>query len=834
MRSAAALLVCCLSVPALAAGQPAAPRPDGTFALRAPGGAETLDRLNLTPADRGRALVLLARALHGAGATPISSGVAITVGELFGPSAVPLPSPSDLAAGEEDDGADVVLAPFSEQTWRRILALEPRASVFGAIVASRGALLTASGALQADGTVRTWLADERDLLTQIVRRWPGAFALAGPALRLDAHGFVVPGGQAADAAWTALVGASPTRPALFLRRLLDRHDGQLARFFATLARLDDARRAAVVEPLGGEDATGALAAVYALAREAEAPWEPNLHPYQLSYADLPVLLHALDDLPLTALPRTAGWWPALLNTGIGSREDAAELLARPPATPALAATLRRMLDGPPRRRRDHVAVIALARRVLRDADPPESQADAVFALGQYARYRGLLLMLDRCDIDRPAVWARAVDAARRVDEGGGDERDRRLGLFQGALALVERARLAGSLSAADAGQVVAALAEPVAAGTPVERAVGTWITDVLAPALPPLVRPDRFSGRTAYESRILQALAGVPLDMPQPLSWEGLDYVVDVSAGELDRITRIRTLLPTPGLDAALESGDGGALDAALRALVYAPALGDPDGGVALGPDVVTRHDFGTRARAGGREFAWLPAQERSGAGAPWHVAGSLFGLDLALSRSALRRLSTDEMPAVPTVNLNDQLTLARTAVAILPRDMHDRVRDEIAAAIARGRARVQAAADTGAVLALGNATSFAVIDARTLPWTMAADPGAAKARFSLRDLLWLGEPDLTPGELAAWGVMGDAVDGRLATRLDAPIPRDVLAGRPDTGLLATQVPDWRCGSPSSPPRATCPRSSCRGSSCTRHRPTGTTSRRASPTTGPP
>ena len=43
---------------------------------------------------------------------------------------------------------------------------------------------------------------------------------------------------------------------------------------------------------------------------------------------------------------------------------------------------------------------------------------------------------------------------------------------------------------------------------------------------------------------------------------------------------------------------------------------------------------------------------------------------------------------------------------------------------------------------------------------------------------------------LARWGVIGDSVDGRLATRFDPPIAWDRLAGRPDTGVLATQVPD--------------------------------------------
>lgn len=784
MRGAAAVFVVGLCWTTAVRAQPAPAAPAGTFALDVPGGALVLERLGIGPADRGTALVLLARALHGAGATSISGSLAVTFTELFGPVTNP------TAPATEGERASI-LAPFTDRVWRRVLALDDRADLFAALVWNRGALLVATGAVQAGPGVREWLGRESRLLEQIVKQWAGGFALAGPALTLSGSKLLVPGAPEAETAWTSLVGAPPTRPEDFLRRLLARDQGQLARFFANLSRMDDRRRRALVEPLAGEDAAAALATVYALARGAEAPWDPNRHPYQLSYADLPAILFPLNDLAPDALPAAAGWWPALLGTRIESRADALALLGRAPAVPTFATTVRRMLEGSPRARRDHVAVIALARRVWDGAAPREAQADIVYALGQFARFRGLLLMLDRLDVSTPATWAGAVDAARAVDQGSGRERALRLALFQGALALVERARLAGSLSADDAGRVIDSLASSVRSGTPVARAVREWTVGVFTGALPPLVRPDRLSGATAYESRILQALAGPPIESPSRLSWEGLQYTVDVAAGEHERIMRIRAQLPSPGLDRALEGGSAESLAEALQALVYAPALGDPDGAVTLSPDVVTRHDFGLGSRSAGREFAWMPAQERTGSGAPWHVAGSLFGLDLALARSALRRLSIDDMPPVPSINLNDQLTLARTAVALRPRDMDDRVRDELVAALGRGLVRVEeAGANVSALLALADETALTMADRRTLAWTVAEAGGAPAGLFSLRDLVWLGRPELTRAELAAWGVMGETVDGRLVPRFDAPVAWDELAGRPDTGVLATQVPD--------------------------------------------
>jgi hypothetical protein len=779
MRPAAFVLLLACATPAVA--QPA----DGRFDLAVTGGQLTLDRLGIRPEERGTALVLLARALHGVSAMGASGSMAINVTEMFGPITLP-PTPPAI-----EGPAATVLAPFNERTWQAVLTPAPGVDLFSALIKHRGALLVAAGALQTTPEVRGWLERDPRLLQQIVVQWPGAFTQAAPGLDLRDRGIVVPGGAARDAVWTGLVGAPPSRPEEFLRRLLARDEGRLARFYGVLARLDGARLAALLQPLPGENATDALSALYEVARDAEAPWDANLHPFQLSYADLVSVLHSLNDLPIDRLPASAGWWPALVQQHIQSRADAAELVRTAPITAPYAASVRAMLSGAPRRRRDQVAMIALARRTWRDGLAPAAQADLVYALGHFSQYRALLLMLDRIDVKSPAVWARSIDAARRVDNGSNRDRELKLGAFQGALALVERASMVSSLDAAATEKALLTLATAVDTDAPVPASVRSWLLDTFIPSLPPLVRPDRFSQRSAYESRVLQALAGAPTASAQPFSWEGLDYTVDPMAGEHERIIRIREQLPTPGLDLALESRDPDALVTALRAMVYAPALGDPDGPVTLSPDVITRHDFGGTRSPSGRNLAWLPAVERTGTGGPWHVAGSLLGLDLALGRSALRRLSADEMPAVPTINLNDQLTLARSAVALATSRFDDATRDELAAAIVRGRRRLaDAGVSVPALLALGDEVGMTSAARQALPWTLASMPEAGPLLFSLRDLMWLGRPRLEPEVMANWGVISEPVDGRLGTRFDAPVPWDHLAGRPDTGVLATQVPD--------------------------------------------
>jgi len=783
-RSLPAALCLSLSLGLGLAGPVEAQPPAASFELPVTGGAVAVEQLGIQPEERGVALHLLARAMHGAATAGAGSGLAVAVRELLGPvSGLPPPAAGGSPAA--------VLAPFSDAAWRRVLRLPPDADLFRALVMNRGALLVAAGAMQSGPGLRAWLAEEPRLLEDVVTKWAGSFAQAAMALQVEGGRVVVPGGTPLDAAWTALVGAPPTRPNEFLRRLLARDEGHLARFYGTIGRLDDDTRAALLQPVDGEDAVRALGATYHVARAADAPWDPNDHPYQLSYADLPSVLRALGPIGPGAFLTSAGRWSALLSGGIGSRADAQALIRRPPTTQPFAALVRAMLDGSPGERRDHMTVVSIARHAWDASAPADGQADALYALGHYRRFPALLLMLDRLGVTSPAVWARLVDAARDVDEGGGRDRQARLGVFQGALALVERAHLAGSLAKEETERVLLALAAGMDGGTSPASSVRAWLLERFIPALPPLIRPDRFSGRTAYESRVLQALAGPPIATPPALSWEGADYVVDVVAAEHERIVRIRTRLPSPGLDAALEGNDEEALAAALRALAYAPALGDPEGAVTLSPDVVDRHDFGGSRSAPGRDVAWRPPVERTGIGAPWHVAGSLMGLDLALARSALRRLSIDDMPAVPTVNLNDQLTLARTAVALRPIDFDDATRDELADAIRRGRARVaDAGASETALRALADEAALTSAERQALAWTVSTAPGIGASLFSTRHLLWLGRPRVDRGTLDRWGVLGQPVDGRLSTRFDPPVPWDYLAGRPDVGVLATQVPD--------------------------------------------
>jgi len=148
-------------------------------------------------------------------------------------------------------------------------------------------------------------------------------------------------------------------------------------------------------------------------------------------------------------------------------------------------------------------------------------------------------------------------------------------------------------------------------------------------------------------------------------------------------------------------------------------------------------------------------------------------------------------MPAAPSINLNDQLTFARTVMTLNPRVLRDGDRDRIVASIARGRDRVKAAgANLSTVLALAAEAQVSPAVQQTLPWTIARQPEAVPALFGLRDFFWLGKPDLPAETLDQWGVYAESIDNRLRTKMATPAPWENFGGRADGGLIATQAPD--------------------------------------------
>jgi hypothetical protein len=745
----------------------------GWFDLEVPGGELTLRALDVSLDERAMTLPVLARALH-------DRDQNVRLKDIF----------SELRdAAESSTPAITIPAPLDANAWRDILPpVKPPASraLFTRMATDRLALLTATGLIAAPASVRTYLARERDLLRFIYQQAP-AFAIVARRLDIADGRIVVPGGNGADAAWQALVGEPPTRADAFLRALLTKDGGRLAWYYDTIGGLDAAQLAAAwPETTPPSDRARVL---YTAFRETDPQWRLFDQPFRRGPIDAWMILtqnRSANGFATSPLPH-ATWAMLFSETRVNPPQLARTLQAERTGV-SLPWLVRETLSPIVRERRIRYEMFRLAQRAF-GAAPAASLADVAVAVSGMRDCRALVLTLERMGITDPRTWAGAVTAARFVNDDS-DDRRASITTFQATLALLERMRHSRTLDIGAADKLIRSWSEAALRDEKVVASIARWMVATLIPSLPTLVLPDAWTGKTAYESTLLQALAG-PVARTTPLvEWEGLRYVVDPAAAEHDRLKAMRALLPGAGIDAALVSERPRELAEALMTLVYATALGDPDGPASLSPDVVGRHQFGLTATTIIREeLPWAPPEERQGQGA-WHVQGSLLGLDLALSRLALRRIADQQMPQAPTISLNDVATLTRTVVALVPSDLIDSERDELAAAIARGRERVRAARDAADLMALARESGMPESARQLLPWVASRQREAVGGMFALRDFFWLGRPRIERDQLDRWGVAADGLDGRHMLAMPGPSPWEDYAGRSETGQLTTQVPD--------------------------------------------
>jgi len=767
----------------------------GFFDLPVTGGTATYEMLGLQPEERGIAMSLLAREMFVQTASAIERSTAVRnfVAKIL------LPGNDKIIAGETRP--ITIAAPLTADHWRDAMQLPDKTDLFAALLSNRSALLACAGAMAADPSMRALLERDRGLLKWIVKTAPAAFWIAARNLKIEKDRVIVPGGAAAEPIWEAIVEVKVTRPADFLRALLARDSGRLAWFYDTVGTMSQDR----IEATFGAPPIAAqieqARAFYNAFRSADSNWKIEEHPFLRGTTDPWIVSSQIDLLHNDVAPPAEQWfWNELFDRSEIARHTTASVERAPQSPVTLAWLAQKISTSSAKERRDRFEMVRFAQGVFRNIDGDRA-TEALVALGGYRRYRAILLSLDRMGVASPRVYARTVEAARRLgDELSGRDERHAVIAYQASIAILERARLAQEIEPATAERLLLGLADAVDSpgGTSKTRlftAITQWMFTTMIEALPPLVQPDQFTTpNTAYESRLLQALAGRPTDPDAPtLTWEGLDYRVDWFSAEHARLKRIREQIESPGLDAAIAANDPAKIADALLALVYTPALGDPEGPALLGGDIAQRHNFGLVGPAGMRRdfVAWALAKEQVGDGSPWHVEGSLLGLDIALARLALRRIADNEMPVAPTINLNDQLTFARTVMTLNPLALHDADRDRIVAAIARGRERVKSAgANLSAVMALAVEAELPSSVRQTLAWTLTRMPDVAPSLFGLRDFLWLGKPDLPQETLDHWGIYAESIDSRLKTAMPRPSSWENFGGRADGGLIATQSPD--------------------------------------------
>jgi hypothetical protein len=234
----------------------------------------------------------------------------------------------------------------------------------------------------------------------------------------------------------------------------------------------------------------------------------------------------------------------------------------------------------------------------------------------------------------------------------------------------------------------------------------------------------------------------------------------------------------------------------ALLSIAYAAVVGDPDGAVMLADDVSRRHDFGLGAKDADQRvrFAWALPRSEVTPGVPWHVTGSLLGLDIGLAQLALRRLNFERVLEAPRLTSNERDSFALSVSLLNPFDLRDADRDAIADAIARGRQRV--AAMVSASRAAGDSTADRLADElslenvrrRAIKWMLAHGSRDVASMFSATELLALGGGRLA--DLHAWGMSMLTWKGCVCSSLTPPGTWPTLLGRPPLGLTAAGIAD--------------------------------------------
>ena len=700
--------------------------------------------------------------------------------------------------------SDTVPLPLDPGIWRETILQQPvpDRELVAAILDDRRAALLYHGLAALDDETLAWLGPDRETLLQ-VRQQAGLFATFGRSIHVRGGRVLVPGGSDAEPLWTALTGVDPGRPAAFVQRIFRDDDGKLALLYDAIAHLDAPRqRFALGLHLPASSRDDRLRAL--LEAFADSRWQPSVDPFSRPLLDGSVLLStiAVNERGEPSGPMVRRIWERVFHndttidvpfTAVEPGEAARDGEAAPIDAAWLAARISRVPFTLGRRRLD---TILFAQRVFGEgpaADPPA----AATALRGFASFPALMLTLERLGAAQAGTFAKAAQHASRLGAIGSlPLRRTSVAGYQAALGIVERAHRAGVLTGSSGLTLAASLAAvEVSPERGYEGRLPGWLRNDLLRALPAWT-----GGSTnPAEASVLAAIAGVRTD-GEPASliqWEGARYRVDPAGAELRRLRRVREKQGGLSLDAALEVVTTGAeanraLAETLASILYASYLGDPDGPAVTSGNVALRHDLGLAAPSGASQAAWQLPGEDFGAKTGWRVRGSLLGLESALARLALRRLDPTRIPPAPKLSATQRQTVALAVALLNPFVASNASRDEITAALARGRARASAlTADPAELDRVARAAGLSEWRRQALAWTIEHDPGAAASRFSLPELFWLGGPRRAAIQsLDAWGAAALPLTGCMCLQMPVARAWEEMSGRQATGLLATQAVD--------------------------------------------
>jgi hypothetical protein len=766
--------------------------------------AELAASLGLDPGDRSHLLISIVRLVFDA---PDGHGAGDLRRRFVLASKLKTPAPAR---------GDRVPLPLDTSIWRETL-LHRRAGdgeIAAAILSERPTALLYHGLAAMDDETLGWLGPDRETLLHL-RTNAAVFAAFGRSVRVRAGRVAVPGGADAEPLWAAIVGADPARPSAFVQRLV-RGNGRLAWFYDTVQHLDrEQQRALLAGRVPDAERIERLRELLDLFQAAAPEWR---------IAERPFVRPALDPslvLPLLAVSADGGLagpahrrvWDVVFRDGASGvpRAESADQAAVDNARVNPAWLIRRISLAPVPLGRRRLETFLLAQRVF--AKTHGDDAALLPALRGAFAFPALALTLERMGVRAVEDYAAAARAAAALNAVRSSEWRRvAIAEFQSVVAILDRSVRTGGLDRSTARALLASLAAlPITAERGFGGAFAEWLRREFVPSLPPIADTD-----SPVESAILSACAGFRGGVAAApiVEWEGRRYRADPAAAELARLRTIRerqrdgtrgagatldrrlaAASSAPGTDDARLAVEVALADT-LMAIVYAVTVGERDGAAVSGGAAAAPHDFGTAdAAVPTRHAAWQVPREERGERGGWRIVGALLGLDVSLARLPRRRADGTDVPrelTERTLNASERAGVMRTAALFGPVAAGDTARDEIAAAIARGRARVGALTGSRAELE-GVARDAGLSEWRreALGWTLEHERGNSLSRFSLLELFWLGSPRGGPARgFDRWGASTVTLDGCLCLRMPDAAPWESRAGRASAGHLATRGAD--------------------------------------------
>ena len=257
----------------------------------------------------------------------------------------------------------------------------------------------------------------------------------------------------------------------------------------------------------------------------------------------------------------------------------------------------------------------------------------------------------------------------------------------------------------------------------------------------------------------------------------------------LQRAAETGSLRSVPRLAADLLTLADELLARGLMELAYAVAFGQPDRATISPDQAARRHDFATKL-VGSRSLAWELPTSGTVNHRGWHVTGSLLGLDVRLAEFALVRLSSRLPLRKPMMAGEHRRVLVEGVALVDPASLADADGGALVAAIRKGRAQLASARTATDAAAIADELRLSPSRRTLLSWTITADRERLPTFLSLSELLRLGLEQPVAGRLQAWGAPAWPRTGCLCLEvLDRP-NLDALAGRAQSGALASAFPD--------------------------------------------